>query len=126
MLPSYLGSKGPAWVARGGVYVLTNIRGGGEFGPAWHKAAVKENHQRNFDDFIAIAEDLIERKITSTEHLGIMGGSKGGLLVGGRFIQRPELFKAVVCQVPLLDMQALPQAARRGQLDGRVRRPRHR
>ncbi len=105
MLPSYLGSKGPSWVSRGGVYVLANIRGGGEFGPAWHMASVKENHQRNFDDFTAIAEDLINRKITSPEHLGIMGGSQGGLLVGGAFVQRPELFNAVVCQVPLLDMK---------------------
>jgi len=105
MLPTYLGSKGPSWVSRGGVYVLANIRGGGEFGPAWHMAAVKENHQRNFDDFTAIAEDLIARKITSPEHLGIVGGSQGGLLVGGSFVQRPELFNAVVCQVPLLDMK---------------------
>jgi prolyl oligopeptidase len=105
MLPSYLGATGPAWVSRGGVYVLANIRGGGEFGPAWHTAAVKENHQRNFDDFTAIAGDLIARKITSPEHLGIMGGSQGGLLVGGSFVQRPDLFKAVVCQVPLLDMK---------------------
>jgi len=105
MLPSYLGGRGPSWVSRGGVFVLANIRGGGEFGPAWHMAAVKENHQRNFDDFIAIAEDLIARKITSPEHLGIMGGSQGGLLVGGTFVQRPDLFKAVVCQVPLLDMK---------------------
>ena len=104
-LPSYLGSKGPSWVSRGGVYVLANIRGGGEFGPEWHMAAVKENHQRNFDDLIAVAEDLIKRKITSAEHLGIQGGSQGGLLVGGAFVQRPELFKAVVCQVPLLDMK---------------------
>jgi prolyl oligopeptidase len=104
-LPSYLGSKGPSWVSRGGVYVLANIRGGGEFGPEWHMAAVKENHQRNFDDFNAVAEDLIKRMITSPEHLGIMGGSQGGLLVGGAFVQRPELYKAVVCQVPLLDMK---------------------
>jgi prolyl oligopeptidase len=105
MKPSYLGGIGPAWVDRGGVYVVANIRGGGEFGPAWHTAAIKENHQRNFDDFIAVAEDLIERKITSPDHLGIMGGSQGGLLVGGCFVQRPELFGAVVCQVPLLDMK---------------------
>jgi prolyl oligopeptidase len=105
MKPSYLGGVGEAWVERGGVYVVANIRGGGEFGPAWHMAAVKENHQRNFDDFIAVAEDLIEREITSPEHLGIMGGSQGGLLVGGCFVQRPELFGAVVCQVPLLDMK---------------------
>jgi prolyl oligopeptidase len=104
-LPAYLGSKGPSWVSRGGVYVLANIRGGGEFGPSWHMAAVKENHQINFDDFNAVAEDLITRKITSPDHLGIMGGSQGGLLVGGAFVQRPELYTAVVCQVPLLDMK---------------------
>lgn len=103
--PHYLGGIGPSWVARGGVWVLANIRGGGEFGPAWHMAAVKEKHQTNFDDFIAVAEDLIARKITSSSHLGILGGSQGGLLVGGAFVQRPELFEAAVCQVPLLDMK---------------------
>jgi prolyl oligopeptidase len=103
--PQYSASKGFAWVERGGVYVLANIRGGGEFGPKWHQAAMKEKHQNNFDDFIAVAEDLIKRKITLPEHLGIMGGSQGGLLVGGAFVQRPELFEAVVCQVPLLDMK---------------------
>ena len=105
MRPQYSGSSGSAWVARGGVYVLANIRGGGEFGPKWHQGAVQENHQNNFDDFIAVAEDLIARRITSTRHLGIAGGSQGGLLVGGTFVQRPDLFEAVVCQVPLLDMK---------------------
>jgi prolyl oligopeptidase len=104
-VPRYSGATGSAWVSRGGVYVLANIRGGGEFGPAWHRAAVQEKHQTNFDDFAAVAEDLIARKITSPAHLGIMGGSQGGLLVGGTFTQRPELFKAVVCMVPLLDMK---------------------
>ena len=85
--------------------MLANIRGGGEFGPRWHQAALKEHRQRAFDDFIAVAEDLVARKITSPEHLGIMGGSNGGLLVGAVFTQRPELFGAVVCQVPLLDMK---------------------
>jgi len=105
MKPRYSATRGFAWVERGGVYVLANIRGGGEFGPKWHQGAMKENHQNNFDDFIAVAEDLIKRRITSPEHLGIMGGSQGGLLVGGTFVQRPELFNAVVCQVPLLDMK---------------------
>lgn len=105
MLPSYSGIVGSAWLERGGVYVLANIRGGGEFGPAWHQAALKEHRQRAFDDFIAVAEDLIERKITSAKHLGIMGGSNGGLLVGAVMVQRPELFEAVVCQVPVLDMK---------------------
>jgi prolyl oligopeptidase len=104
-VPRYSASIGTGWVARGGVYVLATIRGGGEFGPKWHQAAVQEKHQTNFDDFIAVAEDLIARKITSPEHLGIIGGSQGGLLVGGAFVQRPDLFKAVVCEVPLLDMQ---------------------
>lgn len=103
--PGYSGTTGEAWVTRGGVYVLANIRGGGEFGPKWHQAALKENRQRSFDDFIAVAEDLIARKVTSPAHLGIMGGSNGGLLVGAALTQRPELFGAVVCQVPLLDMK---------------------
>jgi len=85
--------------------VLANIRGGGEFGPEWHQAAVREKRQNAFDDFIAVAEDLIARRITSKEHLGIMGGSNGGLLVGAVMVQRPELFGAVVCQVPVLDMR---------------------
>ena len=109
MRPGYSGSTGSAWVERGGVYVLANIRGGGEFGPKWHKAAMKEKHQNAFDDFIAVAEDLIKRKVTSPAHLGIMGGSNGGLLVGACFVQRPELFGAVVCQVPLLDMKRYNQ-----------------
>jgi len=104
-LPRYSGADGTGWVARGGVYVLANIRGGGEFGPKWHQAAMQEKHQNNFDDLIAVAEDLIERKITSPKHLGIMGGSQGGLLVGGAFVQRPDLFNAVACAVPLLDMK---------------------
>jgi prolyl oligopeptidase len=103
--PRYASADGPSWVARGGVYVLANIRGGGEFGPKWHQAAVQEKHQTNFDDFIAVAEDLIERKITSPEHLGIVGGSQGGLLVNGCFVQRPELFNAVISAVPLSDMK---------------------
>ena len=103
-LPFYSGTLGAAWLERGGVYVLANIRGGGEFGPNWHYAARKENRQRAYDDFIAIGEDLIARKVTSPQHLGIQGGSNGGLLVGVALTQRPDLFKAVVCQVPLLDM----------------------
>jgi prolyl oligopeptidase len=104
-LPFYSGTLGVAWLERGGVYVLANIRGGGEFGPDWHYAARKENRQRAYDDFIAVAEDLIARKVTSPQHLGIQGGSNGGLLVGVALTQRPDLFKAVVCQVPLLDMR---------------------
>jgi prolyl oligopeptidase len=104
-LPSYNGARGAAWEERGGVYVLANIRGGGEFGPRWHLAAIKENRIKTHEDFVAVAEDLIARKITSPAHLGIMGGSNGGLLVGTAFTLRPDLFGAVVCQVPLLDMR---------------------
>jgi len=84
---------------------VATIRGGGEFGPGWHQAAVLQNKQRSYDDFIAIAEDLIARRITDARHLGIEGGSNGGLLVGAVMLQRPDLFNAVVCQVPLLDMK---------------------
>ncbi len=103
--PSYSATLGMDWLEQGGVYVLANIRGGGEYGPAWHKTAQRQNRQRSYDDFYAIAEDVISKKITTPRHLGIRGGSGGGLLVGMLFTQRPELFNAVVCQVPLLDMQ---------------------
>ncbi|MFO1220283.1 MAG: prolyl oligopeptidase family serine peptidase [Burkholderiaceae bacterium] len=103
--PWYSGSLGRAWYARGGVLVVANIRGGGEFGPAWHQAAILERKQASYDDFAAVADDLIRRRITSAQHLGIEGGSNGGLLVGAVMLQRPELFGAVVCQVPLLDMR---------------------
>jgi prolyl oligopeptidase len=103
--PFYSGVTGTAWLEQGGIYVLANIRGGGEFGPRWHQAALKGERQRAFDDFIAVAEDLVARGVTSPRHLGIMGGSNGGLLVGAVLTQRPELFGAVVCQVPLLDMR---------------------
>lgn len=102
--PAYSPAMGREWLEKGGVYVMANIRGGGEFGPDWHKAAMKENKQKSYDDFIAIAEDLIARKITSPKHLGIQGGSNGGLLMGAVTMQRPDLFNAVVCQIPLLDM----------------------
>jgi len=105
LLPHYSATVGSAWLERGGVYVLANIRGGGEFGPRWHRAALKANRHKAFEDFIAVAEDLIARKISSPRHLGIMGGSNGGLLVGAAFTKRPELFNAVACQVPLLDMR---------------------
>jgi prolyl oligopeptidase len=104
LLPSYLGTTGKLWLERGGVYVLANIRGGGEFGPAWHEAGLKTRRQVIYDDFIAVAEDLIARRITSTRRLGIEGGSNGGLLMGVMLTQRPELFHAAVVQVPLLDM----------------------
>ena len=105
MLPVYNASVGSAWLERGGTYVLANIRGGGEFGPKWHEAARKANRQRAYEDFIAVAEDLTARKVTSPERLGIQGGSNGGLLMGVMLTERPDLFKAIVCQVPLLDMR---------------------
>ena len=103
-LPSYLGSIGKIWLERGGAYILGNMRGGGEFGPGWHQSAIRENKQRTWDDFIAIAEDAIARGITSAEHLGIQGGSQGGLLVGTAFTQRPDLFNGAIVQIPLFDM----------------------
>jgi len=104
-LPAYSAVTGTSWLEEGGVYVLANIRGGGEFGPKWHQAGLKENRQRIYDDYFAVAEDLIARKITSPQKLGISGGSNGGLLVGVGFTQRPDLYNAVVCAVPLLDMK---------------------
>mgnify|MGYP003338703813 CR=1 FL=1 len=103
--PAYSGAIGRTWIARGGVYVLANLRGGGEYGPAWHQAAVRERKQNSYDDLAAIAEDLIAAGITRPGKLAIQGGSNGGLLVGAVMLQRPELFNAVVCQVPLLDMR---------------------
>lgn len=105
MLPTYSAGKGATWLERGGVYVLANIRGGGEFGPRWHEAALKNKRIKSFEDFIAVGEDLVARKVTSPRHLGIMGGSQGGLLVGGAMTLRPDLFGAVVSQVPLADMR---------------------
>jgi len=102
--PGYDALNGAGWLEKGGVYVVANIRGGGEFGPAWHQAALREHRQRAYDDFIAVAEDLVRRGITSPRHLGIEGGSNGGLLMGVMLTQRPDLFRAVVCEVPLLDM----------------------
>ena len=102
--PSYSGLLGKNWLEQGGVYVLANIRGGGEFGPNWHQAGLKTKRQVIFDDMIAVGEDLIAKNITSPDRLGIMGGSNGGLLMGVMFTQRPDLWNAVVCQVPLLDM----------------------
>ena len=105
LTPSYSGGIGKAWYEHGGVWVYANIRGGGEYGPGWHQAAIRENKQRSYEDFIAVAEDLIATKVTSPRHLGIEGGSNGGLLVGAVTMQRPDLFNAVSCQVPLLDMK---------------------
>jgi len=105
LVPSYAPTTGAAWLEKQRVYVIANIRGGGEFGPSWHQAALKENRPRAYEDFAAVAEDLISRGVTSPAHLGIKGGSNGGLLVGNMYARRPNLFGAVVCQVPLLDMR---------------------
>jgi prolyl oligopeptidase len=104
-VPFYSGVMGRSWLEKDGVFVLANIRGGSEFGPRWHQAGLKEKRQNIYNDFAAVAEDLIAKKITSNKKLGIMGGSNGGLLMGVEFTQRPDLYNAVVCQVPLLDMQ---------------------
>jgi prolyl oligopeptidase len=98
------GAYGKLWLERGGVFVLANIRGGGEFGPAWHQAAVKENHYKAFEDFEAVARDIAARKITSAAHIGIEGRSNGGLLVSATMVRHPELYGAVVCGHPLIDM----------------------
>ena len=104
-LPEYSGIVGRAWLDRGGVFVLANIRGGGEFGPGWHTAALKANRPRAYEDFAAIARDLIARGVTTAARLGCEGRSNGGLLVGNMLTTYPELFGAVVCGVPLLDMK---------------------
>jgi prolyl oligopeptidase len=104
MTPSYSANFGMLWMSRGGVYVVANIRGGGEYGPEWHQAALLQNRQRAYDDFQAVAQDIVRRGITTPRQLGIMGGSNGGLLVSANMVERPDLFGAVVCQVPLIDM----------------------
>jgi len=104
MTPSYSANFGMLWLAKGGVFVVANIRGGGEYGPGWHQAALLEKRQKAYDDFQAVARDLVKRGVTSAKQLGIMGGSNGGLLVSANMVQAPELFGAVVCQVPLIDM----------------------
>jgi len=103
--PFYAATFGVSWLDKGGVFVLANIRGGGEYGPKWHQDGIKEKRQNVFDDLYAVSEDLITKKITNPKHLGVMGGSNGGLLVGVAFTQRPDLYNAAVSQVPLLDMQ---------------------
>ncbi|MFO1398318.1 MAG: prolyl oligopeptidase family serine peptidase [Burkholderiales bacterium] len=105
LLPEYSGAVGIGWLERGGVYVVANIRGGGEFGPRWHDAARRERRPRAYEDFIAVAEDLVRRGVTTPAHLGAIGGSNGGLLMGNMLTRRPDLFGAIVCSVPLLDMR---------------------
>ena len=104
VLPHYSATRGKLWIERGGVYVIANIRGGGEFGPQWHQAALKDQRQKAFDDFYAVSEDLIQRGVTTSKKLGITGGSNGGLLMGVALTQRPDLYKAININVPLLDM----------------------
>ena len=111
LTPFYDERVGKLWLERGGVYVLANIRGGGEFGPAWHEAGLKTHRQVIYDDFAAVAEDLIARRITTPRRLGIEGGSNGGLLMGVELTQHPELWNAVDIQVPLLDMLRFEQIA---------------
>ncbi|MGV0793947.1 prolyl oligopeptidase family serine peptidase [Mycolicibacterium sp. XJ1819] len=103
--PSYDGVLGRLWLARGGTYVLANIRGGGEYGPGWHTQAMRENRHLVYEDFAAVARDLVARGITTVEQLGAQGGSNGGLLMGVMLTRYPELFGALVCSVPLLDMR---------------------
>ena len=105
LLPSYSAGVGIGWLEEGGVYVVANIRGGGEFGPSWHRAALRENRRRAFEDFIAVAEDLLRRGVATPERLGILGGSNGGLLMGNMLTMRPDLFGAIAAQVPLMDMR---------------------
>lgn len=110
LTPGYSGGVGMGWLQAsaqrgGGVYAVANIRGGGEYGPRWHQAALKQNRHKAYEDFAAVAQDLIARKVTSPAHLGIQGGSNGGLLTGNMLMQYPQLFGAVVVQVPLLDMK---------------------
>ena len=105
LTPSYGAATGRGWLSQGGVFVVANIRGGGEYGPAWHQAALKANRGRAYQDFAAVARDLVARKVTTARRLGMAGGSNGGLLVGNMLTLYPDLMGAVVCQVPLLDMQ---------------------
>jgi prolyl oligopeptidase len=105
LVAPYSGSIGRAGLDRGGVYVVANIRGGGEYGPRWHKAALKANRPRAYEDFAAVAQDLIKRGVTSPGHLGAEGGSNGGLLMGNMLTMYPQLFGAIACEVPLLDMK---------------------
>jgi prolyl oligopeptidase len=104
LTPGYDATVGRGWISHGGVYVVANIRGGGEYGPRWHQAALKANRLLAYEDFAAVARDLVERKVTSRRRLGIEGGSNGGLLVGNMLTLYPDLFHAAVCNVPLLDM----------------------
>lgn len=104
LTPGYMGAKGGTWLQKGGVYVVANIRGGGEYGPAWHQAALKKYRHRAYEDFAAVANDLVARKVTCAARLAAQGGSNGGLLIGNMLTDYPALFGSLVCEVPLLDM----------------------
>ena len=104
LTPAYAPLAGRAWIGRGGVYVVANIRGGGEFGPEWHTSALKKNRHRAYEDFVAVARDLVARGVTTPTQLAAQGGSNGGLLMGNMYTQYPDDFGAILCQVPLLDM----------------------
>lgn len=105
LTPGYSGGIGRSWLERGGAYAVANLRGGGEYGPRWHRAALRENRPRAYEDMAAVARDLVDRSITSPAHLAVQGGSNGGLMAGNMLVRAPELFGAVVIQVPLLDMK---------------------
>ena len=105
MTPGYAATVGVGWLEAGYAYAVANIRGGGEFGPSWHQAALKEKRHKAYEDFEAVAKDLVKRGVTSTSRLGVQGGSNGGLLTGCMLARSPELFGAIVSQVPLLDMK---------------------
>ncbi len=124
LTPGYIGGIGRAWLERGGTYVQANIRGGGEYGPRWHKQAMRENRHLVYEDFAAIAADLVRRGITTVEQLGAAGGSNGGLLMGVMLTRYPELFGALVCSVPLLDMKRFHLLLAGASLGGRVRQSR--
>ena len=124
-LPAYLGTTGKMWLERGGVYILGNMRGGGEFGPGWHQSAIRENKQRTWDDFIAIAEDAVARGITSPDHLGIQGGSQGGLLVGTAFTQQARPVRRGDRPDPAVRHAALSPDRPRRVVDRRIWRSAH-
>ncbi|WP_083941600.1 prolyl oligopeptidase family serine peptidase [Salinicola socius] len=109
LTPHYIAGAGRSWLSRGGAYVVANIRGGGEYGPRWHRAALQGERHKAFEDFAAVAQDLVATGITTPAQLGIQGGSNGGLLVGNMITRYPDLFAAAVCEVPLLDMQRYHQ-----------------
>ena len=115
-VPHYSTARGVGWLEKGYAFALANIRGGGEFGPKWHQGALKEKRHKAYEDFEAIARDLVHRGVTTARQLGAMGGSNGGLLMGNMLARSPELFGAIVCQVPLLDMRRTTSCspARRG------------